>query len=120
MIKIALATLLVSAQPAEACHRFAIWRYPTPQHCAVTRAAYHAGEAKSYYVEITTPPPAPVAKPIPLPAVENIAQPDPRTPEQIADQKEHDEAVAASKGEINKLMTILRAEEEAKNAVGIK
>jgi hypothetical protein len=43
-----------------------------------------------------------------------------RTPEQIADQAEHDAALAAHKDEINKLMIILRAEEDAKRAVGIK
>ena len=26
---------LVSAQPALACHRFHVWRYPTPQRCGI-------------------------------------------------------------------------------------
>lgn len=25
--------LLLASQPAEACHRFKVWRYPTPQRC---------------------------------------------------------------------------------------
>jgi hypothetical protein len=43
-----------------------------------------------------------------------------RTPEQIADQREHDEAVADHKDEINKLVIILRAKEAVKAAAGIK
>ena len=43
-----------------------------------------------------------------------------RTPEQIADQAEHDAAVADKKDEINKLMIILKATEAAKRAVGIE
>jgi hypothetical protein len=123
MIKIALAALLISAQPATACHRFSVWKYPYPQRCGVTHVSLHApAPDKSYYVEITaTPPdPAPPVKTMPLPAIENIGEPDPRTPEQIADQKEHDAAVAGKKDEINKLMIILKAEEAAKQAVGIK
>ena len=30
-----VALALVSAQPALACHRFHVWRYPTPQRCGI-------------------------------------------------------------------------------------
>jgi hypothetical protein len=109
------AALIVSAQPATACHRFAVWKYPFPQRCAVTRTTYHApAPAKTYYVEITTPPQ------IPLPKVDAITEPEQRTNEQIRDQQEHDEAVAAHKDEINGLMFILHAKEDAKRAAGIE
>lgn len=29
--------LLALTQPAEACHRFSVWRYPYPQRCGVAR-----------------------------------------------------------------------------------
>ena len=58
--------------------------------------------------------------PIPLPPVEAVREPDQRTPEQIQDQKEHDAAVASHKDEINKLMVILHAKEDAKRAAGIE
>jgi hypothetical protein len=116
MIKLALAAaLIVSAQPATGhCYKF--WHFKTPQHCGVTRAAsYHApAPAKTYYVEITTPPQ------IPLPKVDAITEPEQRTNEQIRDQQEHDEAVAAHKDEINGLMFILHAKEDAKRAAGIE
>ena len=30
-----LVGLIVFAQPAQACHRFSIWKYPSPQRCGV-------------------------------------------------------------------------------------
>ena len=120
--KLAIAALLLGAQPASA-HCYSIWHYKTAQRCGVTRVAYHAPapQAKPYYVEITAPPaPVPAVKAIPIPPVEPIPEADQRTTEEIQDQKEHDAAVAAHKDEINKLMIILKAEEAAKAAVGIK
>ena len=35
-IKIAMACLVLGAQPAWACHRFSKWYYPYPQRCSVT------------------------------------------------------------------------------------
>jgi hypothetical protein len=58
--------------------------------------------------------------PIPLPPVEAVREPDQRTPEQIQDQKEHDEAVASHKYEINRMMVILHAEEDARAAAGLE
>jgi hypothetical protein len=118
MLKFALAALLVSAQPAAACHRFSHWAYPFAQRCAITSrvALYPPKDDRSYYVEITKLPLDPVSDP-PLPAVEPVDQ---RTPDQIADQQEHDAAVAAHHDEINKLMAILRAYEDAKRAAGAR
>ena len=118
MRKLAITAILVAtpalaalAAPAFA-HCYSVWRYPWPQRCgAVSHVVFHAPkEDKSYFVEITAPP-------VPLPAIEQIDQ---RTPEQIADQKEHDAAVAAHKGEINKAMILLHAEEDARAAAGIE
>ena len=35
-VVLALALVLVASQPAQACHRFHVWRYPTPQRCGVS------------------------------------------------------------------------------------
>ncbi len=35
----AVLALVVSAQPALACHRFHVWNYPTPQRCGIIRIA---------------------------------------------------------------------------------
>ena len=38
-MRLALAiALTLAADPAAACHRFSVWRYPTPQRCAVRLA----------------------------------------------------------------------------------
>ena len=35
-MRLALAlALMLAADPAAACHRFSVWRYPQPQHCGV-------------------------------------------------------------------------------------
>ena len=50
---------LVSADPALACHRFHVWRYPTPQRCAFTALARHApspAPEERVNVEITITP----------------------------------------------------------------
>jgi hypothetical protein len=38
------AALLVAfgADPAQACHRFSVWKYPQPQRCKVTHVALQA------------------------------------------------------------------------------
>ena len=123
MIKIALATLLVSSQPATAhCYKF--WHFKEPQRgCGVTHIAYHEGAPKTYYVEITSSPPLPLPKVEPLapsPSREAPLETDLRTSEEIKDFDEHYIALEQHKDEINKLMIILKAEEDAKRAVGIK
>jgi hypothetical protein len=49
--RLILVASLVFAQPASACHRFAVWKYPTPQRCGVATHARVAPKA---------PAPAPV------------------------------------------------------------
>jgi creatinine amidohydrolase/Fe(II)-dependent formamide hydrolase-like protein len=39
------ALLLAQTAPAAACHRFSVWRYPTPQRCAVAHVAKPAARA---------------------------------------------------------------------------
>jgi hypothetical protein len=85
---VAILTLRL-IQPAEACHRFHVWNYPYPQRCDTLRQI--------------TPPARPVIQAtddsVPLPPVESF---DPRTPEDIQDQREHDQAVADHKDALNK------------------
>lgn len=96
------ATFLV-VSPAHACHRFSVWKYPFPQRCAVAQVQA-VQEDRSWFVEIQAPPPAGAAS---------------RTPEQEADQREHDAAVAAHKDEINDLMSILKLNERASGYQGV-
>lgn len=90
------AALMVS--PAQACHRFSVWKYPFPQRCAVAQVQVD----RSWFVEITAAPPV-----------------SERTPEQEADQREHDAAVASHKDEINDLMSILKLNERAAGFQGV-
>ena len=60
---------------------------------------------RSWFVEIGVAEAAPVA--------------DERTPEQLADQREHDEAVAAHKDEINDLMQVLKLNEREAGYQGV-
>jgi hypothetical protein len=92
------ATFLV-VSPAHACHRFSVWKYPFPQRCAVAQVQVD----RSWFVEITAAPPV-----------------SERTPEQEADQREHDAAVAAHKDEINDLMSILKLNERASGYQGVE
>ena len=73
-----IAALMAIAQPAVACHRFHIWKYPWPQRCSV------AGQVHARVVT-TAPQPLPIPRPkepsLPLPALEWVAQPD--CPEEI-------------------------------------
>ena len=99
---IALATAIpLVVSPAQACHRFSVWKYPFPQRCAVARVQ----EDRSWFVEIGAEA-APVA--------------EERTPEQLADQREHDGAVASHKGEINDLMSVLKMNERAAGFQGVE
>ena len=96
LIVTAAAMLMVS--PAQACHRFSVWKYPFPQRCAVV-----AQVDRSWFVEITDPVP-PVSA---------------RTPEQEADQRDHDNAVRAFKGSINDQMEVLKFNERANGFQGV-
>ena len=98
MIKLTIAAALLLATPAQACHRFSIWNYPQPQRCAVAKVQQ---PDRSWFVEITDPD---------TPA---------RTPEQEADQREHDEAVKAFKGSINDQMEVLKWNERASGFRGV-
>ncbi len=95
-----MAFMLV-ATPAAACHRFHTWRYPWPQRCGVAAPApVQAPQDRSYYVE--------------------IVERDTRTPDQISDYDEHNFAVLQHHEEINRMMVILHAEEDARAAAGLK
>ena len=98
LIVTAAAMLMVS--PAQACHRFSVWKYPFPQRCAVAQVQVD----HSWFVEIQDTAPAAVAA---------------RTPEQEADQREHDNAVRAYKGELNDLMSVLKMNERASGYQGV-
>lgn len=96
------AATFLAVSPAHSCHRFSVWKYPFPQRCAVTRVQ----EDHSWFVEIAAPPP--------------VEAPSARTPEQEADQREHDDAVAAHKDEINDLMQVLKLNERAAGYQGVE
>lgn len=100
---VVVAALMVS--PAQACHRFSVWKYPFPQRCAV---AHVQQEDHSWFVEIG------------VPAADAAPVADERTPEQLADQREHDDAVAAHKGELNDLMLVLKMNERAAGYQGVE
>lgn len=88
------AALMVS--PAQACHRFSVWKYPFPQRCSVP-----AQVDRSWFVEIQ----------------DTVV--DARTPEQQADARAHDEAVRSHKDEINGLMQVLKFNERASGFQGV-
>jgi hypothetical protein len=82
MIRLTLALVLL-ATPAEACHRFSVWKYPYPQRCAVT-------PERVWHVEFVLPdadplPPQPTLPPveadIPLPSLEGMVFPPDATGE---------------------------------------
>lgn len=100
---IALATAIpLVVSPAQACHRFSVWKFPFPQRCSVARVQA-APEDHSWFVEI-----------------QDTAVVSARTPEQDADQREHDEAIASHKGEINDLMSVLKLNERASGYQGVE
>lgn len=93
-----LVGVALSSSPADACHRYSIWKYPFPQpRCGVT-------VDRSWYVEVTNTPVEPV-KPA------QAQEPDQRTPDQIEEAKEHDEMVRENKDYLNALMKLLRESE---------
>ena len=99
---VAAAVLMVS--PAQACHRFRVWNFPYPQRCVVAHVQA-AQPDRSWFDEIQdTAPPAVVSG---------------RTPEQEADQREHDEAVRSHKDELNDLMKILKLNERIAGFQGV-
>jgi hypothetical protein len=73
MIRLTLALVLL-ATPAQACHRFSVWKFPFPQRCAVT-------PERVWHVEFVLPdadPLPPQPKPevdIPLPSLEDMVFP---------------------------------------------
>lgn len=85
---IVAAALMVS--PAHACHRFSVWKFPFPQRCAVAHVDH------AWFVEIGAPA---------------VAAADERTPAQVSDQREHDEAVRQHKGELNDLLMLLQTDD---------
>lgn len=91
------ASLMVS--PAQACHRFSVWKYPFPQRCSVAQLQLD----HSWYVELTDAPVVVSA----------------RTPEQDADQREHDEALRSHKDELNALLAVLKLNERASGYQGV-
>jgi len=110
MIRIVLPALmlglaLASIEPADACHRFHVWHYPQAQRCGASPV--RLADARIWTVEITKVPPS-----APLEA-------DQRTPEQIQDFVEHEIALAKHHDEINGLMILLHAQEDAMRAAGM-
>ncbi len=111
---LALGAALFSIQPADACHRFHVWKYPFPQRCSTNTPDFAPGarvrrplsrdipsaDPHSYYVE--------------------IVEQDTRTPDQISDYDEHNFAVLQHHEDINRMMIILHAEEDAAKAAGLK
>jgi hypothetical protein len=79
MIRLMLIALLL-ATPAQACHRFSVWKYPYPQRCAVA-------PERVWHVEFVLPdadPLPPQPKPevdIPLPSLEGMEFPPDATGE---------------------------------------
>jgi|HubBroStandDraft_5_1064220.scaffolds.fasta_scaffold432134_2 hypothetical protein len=55
--RIAMACLLLGAQPAWACHRFSKWYYPYPQRCSVSqRVAYEVDKEPAKIIPEVFPP----------------------------------------------------------------
>jgi len=72
MLKMTLALVLL-ATPANACHRFSVWRFPYPQRCGLRVVQLEAA-----------PEPKPLEPPeadIPLPSLENMVFPPDTTDE---------------------------------------
>jgi hypothetical protein len=91
------ATFLV-VSPAHACHRFSVWKFPYPQRCAVAQVQVD----RSWFVEI-----------------QDTAVVSARTPEQDAEQIDHDAAIASHKDEINDLMKVLKLNERSAGYQGV-
>ncbi len=114
---LALGAALFSIQPADACHRFHIWRYPYPQRCdgAANRSTLNLRTVpptpdRSYYVEIITAPKAEAPSP-PAPR-EAPLETDLRAPDQIKDFDEHYIELDKHKGELNFMLDVLHRNEK--------
>jgi hypothetical protein len=64
-MRLALAlALTLAADPAAACHRFSVWRYPTPQRCPV-RLAQEARPRPSAHFRAEVAPAREESRPAP-------------------------------------------------------
>jgi hypothetical protein len=61
-MRLALAlALTLAADPAAACHRFSVWRYPTPQRCGLRLAQEaHPRPSRQLREEGRPAPPEPI------------------------------------------------------------
>jgi hypothetical protein len=130
MILRAAAVLLLGTAvvvPATSRHCYSIWNYPQPQKCGVAsfpRVAHRPlatakADNRSYYVEVTSPVASPVAVLPVLPVLDPVREfppksplraapePDDRTPDQIRESEQHDQAVAQHKDELNDQLRLL-------------
>jgi hypothetical protein len=96
-----VCTALLMVSPAQACHRFSVWKYPFPQRCAVAQVQVD----HSWFVEIADTAPA---------------APTERTPEQDADAREHDATVRSRKDELNGLLQVQKLNERAAGYQGVE
>lgn len=65
----AFVLLALLATPAEACHRYSVWRFPWPQHCVIRAAQTKAPDPPPVQLD----PSAPEAdNDIPLPSLEGM------------------------------------------------
>jgi hypothetical protein len=71
---VATAVLILASTPAEACHRFTIWRYPTPQRCVMALA--RAAPLPQVRIEVKPPIPLPslVWTPAPAPIGDDLVR----------------------------------------------
>jgi hypothetical protein len=76
MLKLTFALVLL-ATPADACHRFSVWRYPYPQRCGLRVVQLEAPPAPAPEPK----PPEPPEADIPLPSLENMVFPPDTTDE---------------------------------------
>jgi hypothetical protein len=73
-MRLALALALsLAADPAAACHRFSVWRYPTPQRCAV-RLAQEARLRPSTQLRAEIAPAAKEGRPAPPASIDEDAE----------------------------------------------
>jgi hypothetical protein len=64
-MRLALAlALTLAADPAAACHRFSVWRYPTPQRCGL-RLAQEAHPRPSMHFRAEVAPAREESRPAP-------------------------------------------------------
>lgn len=76
-IIIGLLIGLAHVVPATACHRFSVWRYPTPQRCSVARVArvvYARPSRPPVLRPVLAPTPVNVERVVPIPLPDMSAQ----------------------------------------------